>query len=62
MLLHANCISRCRVTENMGYMQELECRVKGKIPPEISGLCASGAILMAVILLLRLYNVSISIF
>ena len=39
MLLHANCISRCRVTENMGYMQELECRVKGKIPPEIKGLC-----------------------
>ena len=38
MLLHANCISRCRVTENMGYMQELECRVKGKIPPEIKGL------------------------
>ena len=42
MLLHANCISRCRVTENMGYMQELEYRVKGKIPPEISGLCTSG--------------------
>ena len=39
MLLDANCISRCRVTENMGYMQELECRVKGKIPPEIKGLC-----------------------
>ena len=40
MLLDANCISRCRVTENMGYMQELECRVKGKILPEISGLCS----------------------
>ena len=35
MLLHANCISRCRVTENMGYMQELEYRVKGKILPRI---------------------------
>ena len=41
MLLHANCISRCRVTENMGYMQELDCRVKGKIPPEINGLCSN---------------------
>ena len=43
MLLHANCISRCRVTENMGYMQELEYRVKGKILPEISGLCSYEA-------------------
>ena len=41
MLLDANCISQCRVTENMGYIQELEYRVKGKILPEINGLCSA---------------------
>ena len=46
MLLHANCISRCRVTENMGYMQELECRVKGKILPEIKGSRPSNVYLL----------------